>query len=111
MPERGHFAHQSHPGRIDVAQEPIAERDVPFEEFFDLGDVGVALEFLDELQDDAEAGGGAFLDHFGLESARDLPGLRELRAAGLLDNRPLPGAALPEDDEEAPTGQSELFED
>lgn len=32
----------------------------------------------------------AFLDHFGLESARDLPGLRELRAAGLLDNRPPP---------------------
>jgi segregation and condensation protein B len=26
----------------------------------------------------------AFLDHFGLESARDLPGLRELREAGLL---------------------------
>jgi segregation and condensation protein B len=35
----------------------------------------------------------AFLDHFGLESARDLPGLRELRAAGLLDNRPPPSAA------------------
>ena len=33
-----------------------------------------------------------FLDHFGLESARDLPGLKELRAAGLLDNRPPPGA-------------------
>ena len=33
----------------------------------------------------------AFLDHFGLESARDLPGLKELRAAGLLDNRPPPG--------------------
>ncbi|MEO5614923.1 MAG: SMC-Scp complex subunit ScpB, partial [Cypionkella sp.] len=32
-----------------------------------------------------------FLDHFGLESARDLPGLKELRAAGLLDSRPLPG--------------------
>jgi segregation and condensation protein B len=32
-----------------------------------------------------------FLDHFGLESARDLPGVRELRAAGLLDNRPPPG--------------------
>jgi len=32
----------------------------------------------------------AFLDHFGLESARDLPGLKELRAAGLLDNRPPP---------------------
>ncbi|MEY2955337.1 MAG: segregation and condensation protein, partial [Pseudomonadota bacterium] len=33
----------------------------------------------------------AFLDHFGLASARDLPGLADLRAAGLLDNRPLPG--------------------
>ena len=32
-----------------------------------------------------------FLDHFGLESARDLPGLQELRAAGLLENRPPPG--------------------
>lgn len=31
-----------------------------------------------------------FLDHFGLESARDLPGLKELRAAGLLENRPPP---------------------
>jgi segregation and condensation protein B len=30
----------------------------------------------------------SFLDHFGLESARDLPGLKELRAAGLLENRP-----------------------
>jgi segregation and condensation protein B len=54
----------------------------------------------------------AFLDHFGLESARDLPGLKELRAAGLLDNRPAPGQALTTDnDEEAATGQSELFED
>ena len=54
----------------------------------------------------------AFLDHFGLESARDLPGLKELRAAGLLDNRPAPGQALASDDEdEAATGQSELFED
>jgi segregation and condensation protein B len=54
----------------------------------------------------------AFLDHFGLESARDLPGLKELRAAGLLDNRPAPGQALTSDDEdEAATGQSELFED
>ncbi|WP_128254209.1 SMC-Scp complex subunit ScpB [Falsirhodobacter deserti] len=31
-----------------------------------------------------------FLDHFGLESARDLPGVKELREAGLLDNRPAP---------------------
>ena len=30
----------------------------------------------------------AFLDHFGLESERGLPGINELRAAGLLDNRP-----------------------
>lgn len=49
-----------------------------------------------------------FLDHFGLESARDLPGLKELRAAGLLDSRPMPGA---EDDEGESIGQSELFEE
>ncbi len=56
----------------------------------------------------------AFLDHFGLESARDLPGLAELRAAGLLDSRPAPGQGLAgEDDDEdgTPQGQSELFED
>jgi segregation and condensation protein B len=29
----------------------------------------------------------AFLDHFGLESVQDLPGLDELKAAGLLDSR------------------------
>ncbi len=51
-----------------------------------------------------------FLDHFGLESARDLPGLKELRAAGLLDNRPLPGA-MQDDDDTADSGQSELFEE
>ena len=51
-----------------------------------------------------------FLDHFGLESARDLPGLKELRAAGLLDSRPPPGTgdeSAAEDDED----QSEMFED
>ncbi len=52
-----------------------------------------------------------FLDHFGLESARDLPGLKELRAAGLLDSRPLPGSGTQEDDSEDQSGQSELFED
>ena len=37
-----------------------------------------------------------FLDHFGLESARDLPGLAELRAAGLLESRPpAEGLVLP----------------
>ncbi|MEJ1990793.1 MAG: SMC-Scp complex subunit ScpB [Maritimibacter sp.] len=52
-----------------------------------------------------------FLDHFGLESARDLPGLKELRAAGLLDSRPMPGPD--EDDGEADDndGQSEMFEE
>lgn len=56
-----------------------------------------------------------FLDHFGLENARDLPGLKDLRAAGLLENRPLPGAASltegEDDEEESTEGQSELFED
>ena len=53
-----------------------------------------------------------FLDHFGLETARDLPGLKELRQAGLLDNRPAPGSALPGDEEgEDIAGQTELFED
>ncbi|PPB80010.1 condensin subunit ScpB [Albidovulum inexpectatum] len=54
-----------------------------------------------------------FLDHFGLESARDLPGLQELRAAGLLDSRPMPGRDLSaeEAEDEDQIGQSELFED
>jgi segregation and condensation protein B len=51
----------------------------------------------------------AFLDHFGLESARDLPGLKELRAAGLLDSRPIPGTPAPEDEEDE--GQVDMFED
>ena len=49
-----------------------------------------------------------FLDHFGLSSARDLPGLRELRAAGLLDNRPPPEAGGQEAQDEA---QDSLFGD
>ncbi len=54
-----------------------------------------------------------FLDHFGLENARDLPGLKELRAAGLLENRPPPGAApLGEGrEEEENEEQTELFEE
>lgn len=52
-----------------------------------------------------------FLDHFGLESARDLPALKDLRAAGLLDNRPPPGVAMEPEEDEATAGQSELFED
>jgi segregation and condensation protein B len=52
-----------------------------------------------------------FLDHFGLESARDLPGLKELRSAGLLDARVMPGTDTP--DEEPGTDeddQSEMFD-
>ncbi|MBE1292525.1 MAG: SMC-Scp complex subunit ScpB [Rhodobacteraceae bacterium] len=60
----------------------------------------------------------SFLDHFGLSSPRDLPGLKELRAAGLLENRPPPGT-IPlgvnsdEDDDGMviDDGQSEMFED
>ena len=52
-----------------------------------------------------------FLDHFGLESARDLPGLAELRAAGLLDSRPMPGAGEGEEGAETDPGQSEMFEE
>jgi segregation and condensation protein B len=45
----------------------------------------------------------AFLDHFGLQSAEDLPGLAELRASGLLDGTPTPPgeAGAPDDETEA----------
>lgn len=54
-----------------------------------------------------------FLDHFGLESPRDLPGVKELRDAGLLDNR---GAAADAEDEEEDDGlpdesQEDMFGD
>lgn len=49
----------------------------------------------------------AFLDHFGLSSPRDLPGLKELRAAGLLDNRPPPGHEPPDPDAD----QRKLFDE
>ncbi|RPE71641.1 condensin subunit ScpB [Pacificibacter maritimus] len=50
-----------------------------------------------------------FLDHFGLETARDLPGLKELRAAGLLENRPMP--VMGDISEEDADEQDDLFED
>lgn len=55
----------------------------------------------------------AFLDHFGLENARDLPGLKELRAAGLLENRPPPGIGLDDntDGEDGDEDQVDMFED
>ena len=56
-----------------------------------------------------------FLGHFGLETARDLPGLKELRSAGLLENRPppgtVPGPGDMDDEDNTNEGQSELFED
>ena len=55
-----------------------------------------------------------FLGHFGLETARDLPGLKELRSAGLLENRPppgtVPGPGDMDDEDDTNEGQSELFE-
>lgn len=58
----------------------------------------------------------AFLTHFGLESARDLPGLAEMREAGLLEAMP-PGMAQKEpeadgdssseEEEETPSADSE----
>ncbi|WP_420567383.1 SMC-Scp complex subunit ScpB [Thalassovita sp.] len=52
-----------------------------------------------------------FLDHFGLESARDLPGLKELRSAGLLESRPPPSLPDPMGDEDEDDDQTELFDD
>ena len=52
-----------------------------------------------------------FLDHFGLENARDLPGLKELRAAGLLENRPAPGTEALSNNENREVIQENLFSD
>lgn len=43
----------------------------------------------------------AFLEHFGLESIGDLPGLDDLKAAGLLDGRLPPGFKVPMPDDGA----------
>jgi segregation and condensation protein B len=54
----------------------------------------------------------AFLDHFGLESVRDLPGLKELRAAGLLDSRsPAVGEDGDDEVDAGATGQGALFDE
>ncbi|MEM8581726.1 MAG: SMC-Scp complex subunit ScpB [Pseudomonadota bacterium] len=56
----------------------------------------------------------SFLDHFGLESARDLPGLSDLRAAGLLESRPPPGGVDPNSADAEGDGeedQSDMFEE
>ena len=52
-----------------------------------------------------------FLDHFGLESPRDLPGIKELRAAGILDNRPPPGVNVKDEDVDPDDeDQEDMFE-
>jgi segregation and condensation protein B len=48
----------------------------------------------------------AFLDHFGLDGVGDLPGLDELKGAGLLDGRLPPGFGVP-----APSDDSALTPD
>jgi segregation and condensation protein B len=41
----------------------------------------------------------AFLTHFGLDSIQDLPGLNELKGAGLLDSNLPPGFSMPNPDD------------
>lgn len=41
----------------------------------------------------------AFLEHFGFETIRDLPGLKELRGAGLLEGNLPPGFSVPTPDD------------
>ncbi len=41
----------------------------------------------------------AFLEHFGFDSIRDLPGLGELKGAGLLDSNLPPGFTVPQPDD------------
>jgi segregation and condensation protein B len=48
----------------------------------------------------------AFLDHFGLESIGDLPGLADLKAAGVIESLAMPGDELP-----APNDSPELRAD
>ena len=53
-----------------------------------------------------------FLDHFGLGSLRDLPGVKELRAAGLLESRLPPGVLFDDKVEELEiedVEQSDMF--
>jgi segregation and condensation protein B len=58
----------------------------------------------------------AFLDHFGLAAIDDLPGLEELKGAGLLEGRLPPGLAVPTPsdettlrDDEDPLDDADLF--
>ncbi|HYD99530.1 MAG TPA: SMC-Scp complex subunit ScpB [Alphaproteobacteria bacterium] len=48
----------------------------------------------------------AFLEHFNLESLADLPGIEDLRSAGLLDSRPVL-SSLPDPDADSDDGEEE----
>lgn len=50
----------------------------------------------------------AFLQHFGLENIGDLPGLEELKGAGLLDGRLPPGFEIPTPSETGGEGDGEF---
>ena len=50
----------------------------------------------------------AFLDHFGFDRVKDLPGLRELKGAGLLDNNLPPGFTVPEPNDSAQLASDEV---
>lgn len=50
----------------------------------------------------------AFLNHFGFDSIKDLPGLAELRGAGLLDGNLPPGFAIPDPSDVAALMPDEL---
>ncbi|GBE42771.1 MAG TPA: SMC-Scp complex subunit ScpB [Rhizobiales bacterium] len=49
----------------------------------------------------------AFLEHFGFDSIEDLPGLGELKGAGLLDSNLPPGFAVPHPDDSEELGEDE----
>jgi len=54
----------------------------------------------------------AFLEHFGFDNIRDLPGLNELKGAGLLDSNLPPGFTVPEpDDSLTLTAEEDPLED
>lgn len=48
-----------------------------------------------------------FLEHFGFDTIRDLPGLAELKGAGLLDSNLPPGFSVPEPDDSASLREDE----
>jgi segregation and condensation protein B len=52
-----------------------------------------------------------FLEHFGFDSIKDLPGLNELRGAGLLDSALPPGFTVPEPDDQISEEEDPLEEE